>query len=36
VADRLRAEAHEVAFAGTPDGLEAGLAAQAGIEFFGR
>jgi UDP-N-acetylglucosamine--N-acetylmuramyl-(pentapeptide) pyrophosphoryl-undecaprenol N-acetylglucosamine transferase len=35
VADRLRAEGHEVAFVGTPDGLEARLAAEAGVVFFG-
>jgi UDP-N-acetylglucosamine--N-acetylmuramyl-(pentapeptide) pyrophosphoryl-undecaprenol N-acetylglucosamine transferase len=35
VADRLRAEGHEVAFAGTPGGLEARLVPEAGIGFFG-
>lgn len=35
VAERLRAEGHEVAFVGTPDGLEARLVEEAGIAFFG-
>lgn len=35
VAGHLRAEGHEVAFVGTPDGLEARLVAEAGITFFG-
>jgi UDP-N-acetylglucosamine--N-acetylmuramyl-(pentapeptide) pyrophosphoryl-undecaprenol N-acetylglucosamine transferase len=35
VAGHLRAAGHDVAFAGTPDGLEARLASEAGIDFFG-
>jgi len=35
VAARLVAEGHDVAFAGTPDGLEARLVAEAGIPFHG-
>ena len=35
VAGRLAAGGHEVAFVGTPDGLEARLVAEAGITFFG-
>ena len=34
VADELRAGGHEVAFAGTPGGLEARLVPEAGIDFF--
>jgi UDP-N-acetylglucosamine--N-acetylmuramyl-(pentapeptide) pyrophosphoryl-undecaprenol N-acetylglucosamine transferase len=34
VAQRLLAGGHEVAFAGTPDGLEARLVPEAGIAFF--
>jgi UDP-N-acetylglucosamine--N-acetylmuramyl-(pentapeptide) pyrophosphoryl-undecaprenol N-acetylglucosamine transferase len=34
VAEHLLAEGHEVAFAGTPDGLEARLVPEAGIDFF--
>jgi UDP-N-acetylglucosamine--N-acetylmuramyl-(pentapeptide) pyrophosphoryl-undecaprenol N-acetylglucosamine transferase len=34
VAERLRAEGHEVAFVGTPDGLEARLVPEAGIAFY--
>ncbi|MHB1136440.1 MAG: undecaprenyldiphospho-muramoylpentapeptide beta-N-acetylglucosaminyltransferase [Coriobacteriia bacterium] len=34
VAERLRAGGHEVAFVGTPDGLEARLVPEAGITFF--
>jgi UDP-N-acetylglucosamine--N-acetylmuramyl-(pentapeptide) pyrophosphoryl-undecaprenol N-acetylglucosamine transferase len=33
VADRLLAEGHDVAFVGTPDGLEARLVSEAGIAF---
>lgn len=35
VAERLRAEGHDVAFVGTPDGLEARLVPEAGVTFFG-
>lgn len=35
VAGRLAAGGHEVAFVGTPDGLEARLVVEAGITFFG-
>jgi len=35
VAERLLAEGHDVEFVGTPDGLEAGLATDAGITFHG-
>lgn len=35
VAAHLRAGGHDVAFAGTPDGLEARLVPEAGIDFFG-
>ena len=35
VAERLRAEGHDVAFAGTPEGLEARLVPEAGVTFFG-
>jgi UDP-N-acetylglucosamine--N-acetylmuramyl-(pentapeptide) pyrophosphoryl-undecaprenol N-acetylglucosamine transferase len=34
VADALRADGHEVAFVGTPDGLEARLVPEAGFELF--
>ena len=33
MADRLRAEGHEVAFVGTPDGLESRLAPETGVDF---
>lgn len=35
VAERLRAEGHDVAFVGTPEGLEARLVPEAGVTFFG-
>ncbi|MDY0340732.1 MAG: glycosyltransferase, partial [Coriobacteriia bacterium] len=34
MAERLRAGGHEVAFVGTPDGLEARLVPEAGITFI--
>jgi UDP-N-acetylglucosamine--N-acetylmuramyl-(pentapeptide) pyrophosphoryl-undecaprenol N-acetylglucosamine transferase len=34
VAGRLSADGHEVAFVGTPDGLEARLVPEAGVAFF--
>lgn len=35
VAEHLRAEGHDVAFVGTPEGLEARLVPEAGVTFFG-
>lgn len=35
MADRLRADGHEVRFAGTPNGPEARLAKEAGLRFYG-
>lgn len=35
MAERLQADGHDVAFVGTPDGVEARLTSEAGVAFFG-